>query len=188
MKRLLLMALIMGSCATQRNANKYYEKHPEQLAKVCGEKFPSRDSIGEVQTTYQPAENKDYQHQIDSLRTEALMLMYDLADFQQQMTMRQTPEDLQQCQETINNYQKQIGKLLGQVNELKKKASALSTEYKPCIPDTVRNDRVIYRANTANEDYLKSQVKKLQPWKIAALIFGGLLAIMLILSLIKPKS
>jgi peptidoglycan hydrolase CwlO-like protein len=181
MKRLLLLALILGSCATQRNANKYYDKHPQELAELCGDKFPPRDSIA-TDTVYREAENQNYTHQIDSLRTQALMLMYDLADFQQQMTMRQTPADVQECQQTINNYQKQIGKLLGQVDELKKKATSLSSDYKPCLPDTLRIDNVIYRANTAKETAL------LKAWQIAAFIFGGLLVISLIISLIKPKS
>lgn len=187
MKRLLLIALIAGSCATQKNANRYYDKHPEELAELCGDKFPPRDSVGVPTTNYTPADNKDYQHQIDSIRNAAYMLMYDLADFQQQMMMRQTPKDVQECQETIHNYQKQIGKLLGQVDELKKKASALGSEYKPCIPDTVFKENNIYRANTAKEDAQGQRIKKLEKWQIAAYIFGGLLALFLIISLVKPK-
>lgn len=37
--------LIIPGCATQRKAEKFYKKHPVELAKVCAEKYPVKDSI-----------------------------------------------------------------------------------------------------------------------------------------------
>lgn len=37
--------ILLGGCATQKKAEKYYKKHPVELAKECSEKFPVRDSL-----------------------------------------------------------------------------------------------------------------------------------------------
>ena len=37
--------LIVPGCATQRKAEKFYKKHPVELAKVCSEKFPIKDTV-----------------------------------------------------------------------------------------------------------------------------------------------
>ncbi len=42
---LTMMALGLFGCATQKKAEKYYKKHPVELAKECSEKFPVRDSL-----------------------------------------------------------------------------------------------------------------------------------------------
>lgn len=46
--------LVVPGCATQRKAEKYYKKHPVELAKVCAEKYPVKDSIikGDSVTVY----------------------------------------------------------------------------------------------------------------------------------------
>lgn len=53
----LLLALtlcVLNSCTTQRKAEKFYKKHPVELAKACAEKYPVRDTIikGDTVTTY----------------------------------------------------------------------------------------------------------------------------------------
>ena len=37
--------LVIPGCATQKKAEKFYKKHPVELAKVCAEKYPVKDSI-----------------------------------------------------------------------------------------------------------------------------------------------
>jgi hypothetical protein len=46
--------LVVPGCATQKKAEKYYKKHPVELAKVCAEKYPVKDSIikGDSVTVY----------------------------------------------------------------------------------------------------------------------------------------
>jgi len=41
----LIIILFFASCATQRRAEKFYSKHPEELAKICSETYPVKDSI-----------------------------------------------------------------------------------------------------------------------------------------------
>lgn len=37
--------LVIPGCATQNKAEKFYKKHPIELAKICSEKYPARDSL-----------------------------------------------------------------------------------------------------------------------------------------------
>lgn len=41
----LIIILFFASCATQRKAEKFYDKHPEKLAEKCATEFPVKDSI-----------------------------------------------------------------------------------------------------------------------------------------------
>ena len=41
----VLTLCVLNSCTTQRKAEKFYKKHPVELAKVCAEKYPVKDSI-----------------------------------------------------------------------------------------------------------------------------------------------
>ena len=47
MKYLLIITLtiLFAGCATQRKAEKFYKKHPVELAKKCATEFPVRDSL-----------------------------------------------------------------------------------------------------------------------------------------------
>lgn len=45
MRIYLVLLVIFGSCATQRKAEKFYDKHPEKLAEKCATEFPVKDSI-----------------------------------------------------------------------------------------------------------------------------------------------
>lgn len=47
MKYLVIIALtiLFAGCATQRKAEKFYKKHPVELAKKCATEFPVRDSL-----------------------------------------------------------------------------------------------------------------------------------------------
>lgn len=42
---LVFMAVGLFGCATQKKAEKYYKKHPVELAKECADKFPVRDTV-----------------------------------------------------------------------------------------------------------------------------------------------
>ena len=39
------LLLLVGSCTTQKKAEKYFAKHPEKLAEKCANTFPVKDSI-----------------------------------------------------------------------------------------------------------------------------------------------
>jgi hypothetical protein len=53
---LILLAMMVGlfGCATQKKAEKYYQKHPVELAKECAEKFPVTERYlpGDTVTNY----------------------------------------------------------------------------------------------------------------------------------------
>jgi len=51
---LVMMALGLFGCATQKKAEKYYKKHPVELAKECAEKFPVTEKYlpGDTVTNY----------------------------------------------------------------------------------------------------------------------------------------
>lgn len=42
---LLFLTVSVIGCATQRKAEKFYDKHPEKLAEKCATEFPVKDSI-----------------------------------------------------------------------------------------------------------------------------------------------
>jgi hypothetical protein len=120
MKKYLLILVLFASCATQKKAEKYYSKHPEELAQVCIDKFPL-DTISKTDTFYQKADNVDYSGIIDSIKdvfdntiSEAPTVVYD-----------------SNCIEEYN-------KLLSNQKALKDKITSLQANYKPCKPDTVR--------------------------------------------------
>jgi len=50
----VMMALGLFGCATQKKAEKYYKKHPVELAKECAEKFPVTERYlpGDTVTNY----------------------------------------------------------------------------------------------------------------------------------------
>lgn len=45
MKNTILFLLILTGCTTQKKASKYFNNHPDQLAPICAEKFPVKDSL-----------------------------------------------------------------------------------------------------------------------------------------------
>ena len=41
----MVLLVILSSCATQKKAEKFYDKHPEKLAEKCATTYPVKDSI-----------------------------------------------------------------------------------------------------------------------------------------------
>lgn len=42
---IITLTILFAGCATQRKAEKFYKKHPVELAKKCATEFPVRDSL-----------------------------------------------------------------------------------------------------------------------------------------------
>jgi hypothetical protein len=117
MKKYLLILVLFASCATQKKAEKYYEKHPEELAQVCIDKFPL-DTVSKTDTFYQKADNVDYSNAIDSLVAYGTILTG--LDSGIRINVNDTAA---------------ISKYIDTINSQVKK---LKANYKPCKPDTVR--------------------------------------------------
>lgn len=178
-KQLLILVLFMGSCATQKNAEKYYERHPIELARVCGDKFPPKDSTADPVVTYRPADNIDYHNEIDSLRTYAEIMQRNMADMQQQLFMKGDGQDWKECSDLLIMYQHKV-------DSISQKAAALAKRYRPCDSDTLFIDRNHYITNTAKEfaqagtisklsTELEEKRKQARERGIGCLVFGALL-------------
>jgi hypothetical protein len=63
----LIALFLFAGCATQKNAEKYYNNHPEELARKCSNVFQATDSIGEKSIMIIPGNGVDYSGVIDSL-------------------------------------------------------------------------------------------------------------------------
>lgn len=119
------------------------------LAPVCAVEFPIRDSAGKVNQDYKPADNTNYQGQIDSLQNLINELIADAATQAYSAAMAPTaPGEIKPAPSTA------LQKVAQAVNKLKE-------TYKPCIPDTVFQTQTIYRENTARVVDLQNQVTKL---------------------------
>ena len=42
---IVILSILFAGCASQRKAEKFYKKHPVELAKKCATEFPVRDSL-----------------------------------------------------------------------------------------------------------------------------------------------
>lgn len=136
MKYLLIFTLFLASCATQKNADKFYNNHPDALAAKCADKFPVRDSTAPVVIdSSHRAENENYQRTIDSLKYQADFLQGEINNIKPGDVNAETYLKLQQVQ--------------AKADQLNKELTKLKNGYKPCLPDTVYKSTTVYRENTA---------------------------------------
>lgn len=126
--------IFFSSCATQRNFEKYAQKHPVKLAELCIEKFPIRDSVGEpVFDTIRRSDNLDHTGTIDSLKQAADELV-------REMESKQMISDLdrKKAVDIIGDYSKENESLKRKAKSLAADISRLQANYRPCLPDTQR--------------------------------------------------
>lgn len=147
--KILLPALagffILG-CATQKNAESFYAKHPEQLAASCAEKYPVKDSVGATVTdSTAKADNKDFTSSIDSANNAVESLVNAVNNAKK----RSVDSVSLACLDVVADYNRQIDQLETKANDLAGQVKHLQANYRPCIPDTVYRTTPVYRENTA---------------------------------------
>jgi hypothetical protein len=132
-----MMIAFAASCTTANKATQFFNEHPETGAKYCAEKYPVKDSLGEEETTYKPADNKNYQREIDGIEAAAKAIQKNFSD----ESVARSVDPGKPCPE-VKPFQDEINNLISQVQNLQR-------AYKPCIPDTVYTEIPVYRENTA---------------------------------------
>lgn len=132
----ILLLCMFSACTTQRKATKYFDNHGFQAAKYCATSFPVKDSVGVGDTTYNPANNKDYTQQLDSLQSalDSQMIAFERA--------KDKHKNDTSCANDITALQSKYKKLLTSYNRLRE-------SYRPCLPDTIRIEVPHYIENTA---------------------------------------
>lgn len=135
MKKILILALMLSGCYSQKKASKQIARagieYPELIAANCAEKFPVTAKEGKPIVTYLPADNKDYTGKLDSL-SDALNWMHSMYEGAINAHKGDTS-----CQNTIKELQNRNDSLFRAFMDFKRK-------YIPCKPDTVK----IYRTDT----------------------------------------
>lgn len=134
---LIIVSLLWGSCATLKNAQKYYRNNPGQFATDCASVFVPWDSAGETRTIILPGSFIDYSPVIDSLSKEAEHLYVVIS--KDSSAAAQASQD---CFNLIERYKSLSG-------ELYAKIEALKLDYHKPTPDTLKVDNIIYRLPTA---------------------------------------
>lgn len=128
------MALFLfAGCATQKNAEKYYSKNPDQLARKCAGIFQTPDSVGNPIITITPGNSTDYTSKIDSLSKQAETLLDQLA--KDSVKAASISRD---CSDIVSGYQ-------SKVMDLTSKIGALNANYKKPTPDTFRVEVPTFR-------------------------------------------
>lgn len=145
---LLAFLTLLYSCKSiekQRSrAELFYKVHPEELAAKCAVEFPVKDSVAEpIVGPVKPADNIDYQKQIDSLKMLAEEFEQHLKD------AAKVNEDPDPCADQLEGLKKSF-------DVLQKKTVELQAKYKPCKPDTIPITTVVYRENAAKVKSLES--------------------------------
>lgn len=124
--------------------NEFADAHNDVVAGVCAQKFPVKDSIGQVHTdSTHRANNVNYSPTIDSLQKLADALKLKLS----KDTVKTNP-----CAAVAKGYQDQVNNLTNQLIGLHK-------TYKPCLPDTVYRTRDIYRLDSAKLVVMEGRYK-----------------------------
>lgn len=144
--------LLVASCATQRNAEKYYRNHPEQFARECSELFQPIDSVGESVVVYVPGENSDYTGEIDSMARESERLLDKLRN--DSVLAAQVSQD---CANIVSGYREQV-------KTLSSKIWTLNANYKKPTPDTIKVETPTYRipsSYVAREQVYKNTIDSL---------------------------
>ena len=130
---------IFSGCNTyQKQLNKFQlfaNAYSGELAKLCVEKFPAKDSIGGVKVdSTKKANNIDYQGKIDSLKEKADALKQELS---KAASNKDDP-----CSPVIIKYQQKLDELNDQITGLK-------NSYKKCKPDTIFKTQTVFRVDQA---------------------------------------
>lgn len=115
---------ILAACATQKNAEKYYNNHPEDRERMCAKNFPRVDSVGDTVRVFIPGSSFDYTGSIDSLKKESDRLLGVI-----EKDSARAVQVSQDCAKIVSEYK-------GQIKGLSAKISALNANYKKPIPDT----------------------------------------------------
>ncbi len=172
MKYLLITCLLLSSCVTYKKAANYLND-TEQGAMYCAANFPVKDSIAPVQIVISPANNKDYQKNIDSLNWSIFML---------KGLNEEILKDTGRCCEVVRSYAPVI-------DSLSNMAVRFKYIYLPCVPDTIEIKTTVYRRDTAKE--MESSARALASqreadfWQKVALVLAGFSVIFVIIIIIK---
>lgn len=130
--------LLFVSCNSyQKQLNRFHAfalQHTNELAKVCADVFPAKDSIGEVTTIVKPANNKDQTEEVKALKSEA--------DSLQSVIDAAAKDKSNPCSEVISDYQAKIKTLNARI-------TSLAASYQKCKPDTIFKTNNIYRVDEA---------------------------------------
>lgn len=129
----LIALFLFAGCATQKNAEKYYSKNPNELTRKCAGIFQTPDSIGNPIITITPGNNTDYTSKIDSLSKQAGTLLDQLA--KDSIKAASISRD---CSNIVSGYQ-------SKVMDLTAKIGALNANYKKPTPDTFRVEVPTFR-------------------------------------------
>ena len=189
MKKILILALMLSGCYSQKKASKQIARagieYPELIAANCANKFPVVAKEGKPVIKYLPADNADYTGKIDSL-SDALNWMQGL--YQSAIDAHKGDTS---CQNTIRQLQKRNDSLFRAFMDFKRK-------YIPCKPDTVK----IYRTDTipdlaaiavrdaqiaslkADNDSLSQKLKTVRKWN---LYLGGVILLCGVGAFVKLK-
>lgn len=143
-----IMAFIVSSCNSyKKQLNKFQTfgyQHTNELAKMCAEKFPVKDSVGApVIDSTKRADNINYQGRIDSLKDKATTL---------QRKMYQDSVNKTDCAKSSQYYKNQVTGLVNQI-------SSLQQSYKPCKPDTIFKTNTVYRKDVAELSVVSSRFR-----------------------------
>jgi hypothetical protein len=192
---LFAILFLLFGCATEKKANKYFDKHPREFAEKCRDSFPVIAIIGKSDTQYIKADNKDYTHLLDSVGRVAdslntyWLLVLDSSTDEVATIMR---KELLKAQKEAAGLKEIIGKL--------------RSEYKPCKADTVRltaTNYLVDGAAVAAERLAKENAQKelkatsekldrtkdrLSWWKIACLVSWLVISVGVIIKLLLKKA
>lgn len=136
---LLILIAMLSGCATRKEKSlAYAAQNPKEFAQFCGDYYPPNDSVGKPTIVYIPADNKNYQQDIDSL-SKAIETLKNEVNV-----------DERDC---AKEYKPIVDRLSKQVKDLKE-------AYKPCEPDTAYVSTTVYRTNMGKVVFLQGEVDK----------------------------
>ena len=137
MRKLLIIGLLYGFCIAGCGTLKQDQKHlaqiqgrnPQLFAGACAEKFPVTAKEGKTDTVYRQANNPDLTDSLSGLRQS----YFDL--YQQYENALLAASGDTSCQNIIKGLQDKL-------ETYRKKIEKLQKDYKPCVPDTIRLEKV----------------------------------------------
>ncbi len=174
MKYIVILCLLLSSCMTYKKASNYI-LDTGQGAMFCAANFPVKDSVGEVRVTYRPADNTNYQNQIDSLGWSLYLLNQNMKQKEDIL------KDTGRCCDLVRQY-------VPIIDSLSNMSARLKIVYVPCLPDTVKIEIPIFTRDTAKELEATARATASQGeanmWQKIAIVCGiiaGILGFVLIL-------
>lgn len=135
MKKLLIitLAVLMVGCYSEKKAIKQVAKasfeYPGVMAKGCSSLFPVVAKPGKTDTIYKKADNKDITDSLSNLRQS----YFDLYTAYENALIAASGDT--SCQNIIKGLQDKL-------ETYRKKIEKLQKDYKPCVPDTIRLEKV----------------------------------------------